>query len=288
MQKHAYLIIAHEDFEMLKLLLEALDDVRNDIYLHFDGKLKEWPSFTLKNADLYIIEKSVNVYWGNVSQIEAEYKLYETAYSNGSYIYYHLLSGVDYPLQNQDYIHDFFYSNKGKEFISFSPFSLIKEIDRKVRRYHIFSKNFRYPKLYKRLCRYLFLKLQEIVGWKRNRKVNFKKGANWCSMTEDFILHLLEAKDSVLKMYKNSFCADEIYKQTLCWNSPFRERIFNLECEARGGMRAIKWRNNLVLDWQLEDYDELVNSKLIFARKFSSNSIDIVIKLNRLIHQTHE
>lgn len=40
--KHAYLIIAHNEFEVLSRLLQALDDVRNDIYIHFDRKLKEY------------------------------------------------------------------------------------------------------------------------------------------------------------------------------------------------------------------------------------------------------
>ncbi|UVV53809.1 hypothetical protein NXY15_04150 [Bacteroides thetaiotaomicron] len=36
--KHAYLIIAHNEFEILKRLIQALDDERNDIYIHFDRK----------------------------------------------------------------------------------------------------------------------------------------------------------------------------------------------------------------------------------------------------------
>ena len=36
--KHAYLIIVHHEFEVLKHLLQALDDSCNDIYIHFDKK----------------------------------------------------------------------------------------------------------------------------------------------------------------------------------------------------------------------------------------------------------
>lgn len=32
-QKHAYLIMAHNNFEQLRILISLLDDVRNDIYL---------------------------------------------------------------------------------------------------------------------------------------------------------------------------------------------------------------------------------------------------------------
>ena len=33
---NAYLILAHTDFELLKILITCLDDERNDIYLHLD------------------------------------------------------------------------------------------------------------------------------------------------------------------------------------------------------------------------------------------------------------
>ena len=36
--KHAYLIIAHNEFEIQKRLIQALDDERNDIYIHFDTR----------------------------------------------------------------------------------------------------------------------------------------------------------------------------------------------------------------------------------------------------------
>ena len=38
MGKHAYLIMAHSDWNMLNTLLELIDDKRNDIYIHIDKK----------------------------------------------------------------------------------------------------------------------------------------------------------------------------------------------------------------------------------------------------------
>lgn len=35
-EKHAYLIMAHHELKLLKVLITLLDDVRNDIYLHVD------------------------------------------------------------------------------------------------------------------------------------------------------------------------------------------------------------------------------------------------------------
>lgn len=38
MIKHAYLIIAHNDYPVLEALLSMLDDERNDIYLYIDKR----------------------------------------------------------------------------------------------------------------------------------------------------------------------------------------------------------------------------------------------------------
>ena len=41
MDKHAYLIMTHGNFENLSVCLSLLDDDRNDIYIHVDKKVKE-------------------------------------------------------------------------------------------------------------------------------------------------------------------------------------------------------------------------------------------------------
>lgn len=38
-EKHAYLILAHNDPKVLELLVRLLDDSRNDIYIHVDKKV---------------------------------------------------------------------------------------------------------------------------------------------------------------------------------------------------------------------------------------------------------
>ncbi len=36
--KHAYCIMAHSNWEQLQILVDAIDDERNDIFLHIDAK----------------------------------------------------------------------------------------------------------------------------------------------------------------------------------------------------------------------------------------------------------
>ena len=116
--KHAYMIIAHGEPELLQLLLERLDDPRNDIYIHLDQKWTNPPKLATKQAKLFLLTKRVDVRWADVSMLEAEYALFHAVKDSGqSYAYHHLLSGVDLPIKTQDYIHQFFLENNGKEFV---------------------------------------------------------------------------------------------------------------------------------------------------------------------------
>ena len=72
LRKHAYLIIAHHEPEILRLLVNALDDDRNDIYIHFDKKYQVPPNLEVQHSSLFILEKRIDVRWGDCSQINVE------------------------------------------------------------------------------------------------------------------------------------------------------------------------------------------------------------------------
>ena len=60
-KKHAYLIICHNHFSQLGTLLGLLDDPRNDIYIHVDQKVDEFPrqmlNEKLRYAHIYYIDR---------------------------------------------------------------------------------------------------------------------------------------------------------------------------------------------------------------------------------------
>ncbi|WP_118195444.1 beta-1,6-N-acetylglucosaminyltransferase [Albibacterium indicum] len=290
--KHAYLILAHNEFDVLRLLIQAIDDPRNDIYIHFDKKLKELPLLKSEFAKIRYIDNRVNVSWGDLSVVEAEYALFETATKEGEYAYYHLLSGVDMPLCSQDDIHRFFDLYQGKEFIGFSQGDMNAHIARKVQRYHLFPKDFKVSVsvggFFKRAIRYVALRIQYLFGIYRNKGINFKKGTQWVSLTHDFVLYILQNKNEVMETYHHTFCADEIFVQTLCWNSHFVQNIYHLSDEGYGSMRMIGWKNNKLPAWKVEDLDVLLSSKAMFARKFSTEHIEVAEKILRKIEMEKE
>ena len=66
MGKHAYLIMAHNQAELLKKLVQCLDHERTDIFIHIDKKAKidvEEIRNSAKKSKLYFTNR-INVTWG--------------------------------------------------------------------------------------------------------------------------------------------------------------------------------------------------------------------------------
>ena len=78
--KHAYLIIAHNELEVLKRLISALDDERNDIYIHIDQKATfDGSELRVDNSKLYVLLDRLDARWGDFSLVEVELLLTEKA-----------------------------------------------------------------------------------------------------------------------------------------------------------------------------------------------------------------
>lgn len=276
---HAYLIIAHDNWEILQLLLRSIDDERNAVFLHIDAKVKNVPSFRMEHSSLTIIPERIDVHWGDISVVEAELALFENASKQGRFDYYHLLSGADLPLWSQDHIHSFFAENAGKEFLGYTLLNITPELERKVQRWHLFPEDFQGNSLFGKVLRALWLRVQELLGIKRNKGIDFKKGTQWASLTDAMVELLLEKKEWIEKIFSHTFCPDEVYKQTICWNSPLRGNIYCINNDAHGCMRAIGWNNGALKDWSKEDYVKLESSEALFARKFNTSDMDFINKI---------
>ena len=271
--KHAYLILAHHEFGLLQTLIDGLDDARNDIYVHIDKKVKDLPELHAGQAGLVVLDHRVDIRWADYSMVEAEYALFKAAQKNGPYAYYHLLSGVDLPLKSQDYIHHFFEENQGKEFIGYTLTEMTPEISRRMQRWHLFPRHFSRKRNVYSAFRSLCLRCQELLGIMRNRQTVFTKGSQWVSITEQLAQYFLSQEAWAQKTFTHTFVPDESVMQTLCWNSPFREKLYSTASDGNGCMRCIGWRDDELIDWCATDYETLAASPALFARKFNSTDL---------------
>lgn len=283
--RHAYLILAHNEFGLLQTLVGCLDDPRNDIFVHIDKKVEKLPELHAEKASLTMLDRRIDVRWGDYSMVEAEYALFEAAAKKGLYRYYHLLSGVDLPLKSQSYIHHYFETHDGEEFIGYTLTEMTPEISRRMQRWHLFPRHFSRKRNGYSVVRALFLRLQVVLGIKRNRDVLFTKGSQWVSITGEMTGYLLDHKDWVRKTFTHTFVPDECLMQTLCWMSPYRTHIHDLSSDGAGCMRAIGWRDDELIDWCAGDYEELAASPALFARKFNSKDPAFIERIKALSKQ---
>ncbi len=276
-KKHAYLIIAHHQFQLLEMLIKLLDHKNHDFYIHIDQSVKEFDFEYFKKlpkmSKLYFT-KRLHVRWGGHSQIKVEQLLLEEAIQGG-YGFYHLLSGVDLPLKKADEIYRFFEANHDREFLYFcsDEFSSQADVRERVSIFH-FMKNFygRDHLLLKKID-HLLARIQRNFKVDRMKKAGYtvRCGANWFSITHELAKFICSQKKEIKKYFYHSYCADEVFLHTLVYKK-YGDQIplyrKELGSDYMTLARLIDWKRGNPYTFKLEDFDELMNSDAMFARKF--------------------
>lgn len=289
--KHAYLIMAHGNWEILKLLLKLLDYEKNDIFLHIDAKVKsQMPKDILKTVtkSKIVFLDSKNIYWADYSIVECELKLLEAARKTGEYSYFHLLSGVDLPIKSAREIYSFF-EKRGQNFIGIVPNEVYYSV-RRVKFYHPFThmRSYRNCKLLKGLDRLLEY-VQKFISINRLRNMNWKiiDGWQWFSITNEFCDYLLDNKEKIESVFKYTISCDELVLQTLIYNSQYYNTLYDVYDLKNGSMRYIDWERGKPYTWggEKNDFDQLMNSPYMFARKFDEAHMEIVEKIYKEVNR---
>ncbi|MDQ6901825.1 MAG: beta-1,6-N-acetylglucosaminyltransferase [Bacteroidota bacterium] len=263
--KVAHLILAHKNPEQLSRLIKALDHPGFDFYIHVDKKYDEAPFRTLlAQKNVFFVNKRTKIYWGDWGTIQATLNGFE-AILDKNYSHINVISGQDFPIKPSNYIYNYFVQNKSTEFITCDFIEgEWSDVASRISDYHLI--NWRMPgkhRLEKVLTKILpkrkFPLNYEIVG-----------RANWFSLTNEavkYALKFLQENPKIIKYFRYCWGADEFIFSTILYNSSFKKNI----------------KNNLVyVDWNKEhvghpkilqtiDFDKLLNSDKLFARKFDIN-----------------
>ena len=185
-----------------------------------------------------------------------------------------MLSGQDLPIKNNEYINKFFEEEKGKEFIDMDPGEPSKITFSKIKLYHFLQEKLQNKNKILKKIYYVIEKMSLIIQnifkidrTKKYKNIKFAKGANWFSITDELAKYVLESESKIKELYKYTLCCDEIFLQTLVENSKFKERVSDKGC-----LRYIVWEDGKHPNiFKNENYEELVNSDCLFARKFDEN-----------------
>ena len=283
--KHAYLLIIDKHPSQLCSLLKLLDNERNDIFIHIDAKSK----MTAADIDteslvsnVYVF-KEIKVYWSDISLTEVELFLLRKAKETDTYCYYHLLSGSDLPLKPQKEILDFFDRNQGKEFVEYQiPGKFLsKPYYSRVKYYHLFSRHYRHSGRFKLMRDYFFVGIeytamffQMLIGINRIKGLEFARGSQWFDITDELAEYVLSKSDWIIKQFRMTRASDESFLPLLVHNSKFRDRLYikTFDGDMHANMRFIDWTRGEPYTFRNSDYNELISSDLLFARKFNEDT----------------
>lgn len=275
--KHAYLILVHNNYTHLERLIKKINFEKNDIYIHLDKKSDiSLLEKKIKHPNVFFIPDRYKVYWGGWSMVKATMSSLSYILNKGNYSYIHLMSGSDYLIQSSSEVYNFFENSNNKQFLCYEKITKTTPADwtDSMDRIHFYFFNdlkerfIRNPKV-DRVVR--------VVLRRFNRTFIYRKfpdlyvpycGSQWWSLTGDCVQYLCNhyiENDDFTNYFKYVHCPDEIYFQTILLNSEFKDRIVN------NNMRYIDWSEKMANPKKLiiSDYEAIVNSGSLFARKFN-------------------
>ena len=258
-----------------------MDYELNDIFLHVDrnSNLSKEDKIDIasvvKKANIRYL-KSHKVAWGGDSLMRIEISLLKEA-TKTIHRYYHLLSGSDLPLKPQTFIHRVL-ANDEHDYIALETNTVAnktKNFQDRYRYYYMLQNRIgRYNKSLQKLQNRDLI-LQKKFNIDRTKKVKFEyvKGSQWFSITHKTAEYILSQYNEYKKYFLCSYVPDESFVQTIIKNSPIAINVVD------DNLRLIDWQRGKPYTFLKEDYNELINSDKLFARKFDEKVDNSIIDI---------
>jgi hypothetical protein len=285
--KIAYLVLAHRYFDQLFRLVDRLNAGNVVFYIHIDKKVSQ-KDYTFVTEHFQSFEnvhftKRFTCYWAGFGIMRATLQgIKEIVESKSDADYIVLLSGQDYPIKTNSYIHNFFSEKKGISFVSHMRFphpewgSCRGGWDR-VQLWHFITKyNHRtYPSRnffgYGRL-RFLNGLWNKVYPSLPSFRRTFPNGMHpyggaqfWCLSKKHYLAvhQFVEANPNYVNFFRYVFVSDELLVQTIVGNSFPPDEVHN------DTLHFLEWyRDGAILN--SSDMPTISSTHYLFARKFDA------------------
>ena len=296
--KHAFLIIAHKNWDQLKRMIKAMDSDLCDFYIHVNSQV-EMPNITdfsqlTRKSNVYFTSR-ISITWGKYGICEASLVALAESYKKGKYDYYHLLTYSDIPLCSMKQIDAFFETNINNNPSGYKKTNYISagkpnpKMASRVKYYNFFINHWRDENRFTRklatFSNTLLCRIQKAVGIDRlkNSGLELYCGSSWWSITHDFAGYYLEKVDWAKKQFgKATFAADEFIPQTVIMNSQFCDSCYEQSDGVHKNLRLLDFDGGNGYGspkvWTIDDKKVLLSSKDIFARKFEQDIDNEIIE----------
>ncbi len=294
----AYLISAFTDPQHLEKLIKALNADGCMFFIHIDKKTDIRPFKQLcKVENTVFIDKRLNIYWGTYSQVEFQMKLIQTALDTGIHFdKLFMLSGQDYPLWSNSKIQEWVRQTEGKDMVSGIRIDSdeVEERHKQIYRLRRPQTNFKWAgPQFNDLASKALRKTLKSIGSKKElsltvngEKWHLFKGSDYFAITYEtarFIYDTWKSNREIRNYFKSSFAPSETVIHTIIFNNPYYAAKADLHKGSYKSLSALTPLHHIVYDpiikvWTIDDYDELIESGKMFARKFETTLSNTLIE----------
>lgn len=265
--RNAYLVLAHEDVEMLNLLTKRLINT-GYVYIHLDLKSKIRVDQVIDHPQVKVFKK-IKVNWGGFSIVEATRLLADWAIEDGA-SRLTLLSGVSYPIVSDAKLKGFAESSiecvdAGEVDIATQTKAFRRRFTTRHYSFHL-KQNF-YGRIIRRISREFWAMMPRLHPEKELGDLKLTLGSQWWSVKG-------ETYRSAMETIKESSKIENYFRKIECSDESFFSTIFvpRLESRKNSGTTYVKWgisggpRPILLTDLVREKASE----QYLFVRKISS------------------
>jgi Core-2/I-Branching enzyme len=273
--KFAVLIITYTSPKQTKRLIESLNNGEFDFYIHLDIKINIETHRELFNIpNVYFVDNRINIKWGGYSTVEAALSgIRYIAASGIKYDFINLITGQDYPIKSAAYISDFLRRNIGHEFILYKKFNTEwVEAKSRIEKYHYTELPFRGRHRLAALVNYFASKRVFPVNLELVGKETFWTLSLACAV---YVMNYIDSHHKLRRFLKYTWGSDEFIFQTIIMGSPFKDKVIN------NNYRFINWplTGSRPKVFVTEDFEKLMESDALFARKFDINTDENILAL---------
>lgn len=276
------MILSHNNFDHLKKLVDSLLPLSCEIFIHLDKRVKNPPIFATDRVHVLPIQHKVQ--WCGFSTIETTLYML-TCGIEKKFDRYIFLSGVDYPVKSLSYIEQYL-ANSTNQYMNIAPMPQShKPMDRVDYFYFEVGRS-----VWGQRLNLGIRLLQKLLGYKRTLPDAYKNyrlygGSMWWSVTgecAEYILSFVKDNPTFTNFFRHTWVPDEMFFQTIVGNSMYADSI-------APGITGTVWDSGsaspVILD-TVSVQPLLDNPALLFARKFSNQSNEVVDYINEQVHNS--
>lgn len=264
----AHIIMAHKNPKQLLRLIKSLEHPNADFFIHIDKKvLKEEFKIIEDLSQVKFIKNRINCNWGGNSLfLGILSSLNEVVSDNIEYDFINLLSAQDYPLTSAENIFNFLQSSPQSNFISYDESRETEWWKKAVSRYekhHFTDLSFRGKYLLQKIVN----KISPVRKFPMEMELYGSCKSTWWTISGNcakYVDEIFTNNKQLRNFLKYSWGTDEFAFASIVMNSSFKDSVINNNLRYIDFSQGHAHPKTLLI----EDYDKIVSSKMLFARKF--------------------